>query len=198
MAVVMQATNNVERNSEKLHEILIGMNYDVNRSQCIDVVNEINNNQANEGEKKLKGSCLDVISRLDGYENWKSYRGDISVNLKRVEKFVDEMIEGDAEMSYKKFTQRFEEKYLVNFPEKHFLRDVREMREEYGAYINREFLGCMPGDTDPETTAIYPNELRYVWRFQFEKKEVIGIACIYCKDGLPEYALIVNLMPLKR
>jgi len=179
----MQATNNVETSSQKLHEILTSMDYDVNPSQCIDVINEINKNQANEREKKLKGSCLDVISRLEGYESWNSYRGDISVNLNRVEKFVDEMVEGDAERSYKKFTQRFEEKFLVNFPEKHFQRDVQEMREEFGAYINREFLGCMPGDTDPETQALYPHELKYVWRFKFEKKEVIGVACIYCKDG---------------
>lgn len=180
----MQAINKVERSSKKLHEILISMNYDVNQSQCIDVVNEIYKNQAYEGEKKLKGSCLDVISRLEGYEGWNSFRGDVSVNLNRAEQFVDEMIEGDADMNYKKFTQRFEEKYLVDFPEKrHFQRDVQDMREEFGAYIKRDFLGCMPGDTDPEAMAMYPHKLRYVWRFEFEKKEVIGIAGIYCKDG---------------
>jgi len=156
---------------------------DVNQSQCIDIINEISKNQAGEGDKKLKGSCLDVISRLEGHESWNSYSGDISANLIRAEKFVDEMVEGDAESSYKKFTQRFEEKYLVNFSQKHFLTDVRQMREDFGAYKNREFLGCIRGDTDPETTAIYPHELRYVWRFEFEKKEVIGIACIYCRDG---------------
>ncbi len=180
----MQATNDVESSAKKLHEILVSMNYHVDQSQCIDVANEINKIQTKEKEKKLKGRCLDVISKLEGYENWDSYRGDISLNLNRAEQFVDEMIEGDAEMNYKKFTQRFEEKYLVNFPEiKHFQRDVKEMREEYGAYLNRQFLGCMPGDTDPETTAMYPGELRYVWRFKFEKKEVIGVACIYCKNG---------------
>ncbi len=181
----MQATNNVDRSSEKLHEILNSMNYDINQSQCFNVVNEINRNQANKGETKIKGSCLDVISRLEGYEDWNAYTGDISVNLNRAEQYVDEMIVGDAEASYSKFTQRFEEKYLVNFSEKkHFLRDVREMREEFGDYVNREFLGCLTGDTDPEATAKYPHELRYVWRFVFEKKEVIGVACIYCKDGI--------------
>ncbi len=179
----MQATKNVERSAERLREILISMNYDVSQSQCVDVVNKIDKNQGNEAEKKLKGSCLDVISRLEGYESWNSFKGDLSVNLSRAEQFVDEMIEGDAEMNYKKFTQRFEEKYLVNFPEKqHFQRDVLEMREEFGAYIKRDFLGCMPGDTDPEATAMYPSALRYVWRFKFEKKDVIGVACIYCKD----------------
>lgn len=179
----MQTTNNVDRDSKKLHDILISMNYDIDQSQCVDVVNEIDKYQANEAEKKLRGGCLDVISRLEGYESWHSYRGDISENLKRAEQYVDEMIEGDTESSYKKFTQRFEEKHLVNFPEKHFLRDVREMREDFGAYVQREFLGCLTGDTHPENTALYPDELRYVWRFKFEKKDVIGIACIYRKDG---------------
>ena len=179
----MQTTTNVKRSSEKLYEILSRMNYDISQSQCFDVVNEIDNKQANEGVKKLKGGCLDVISRLEGYEDWNSYRGDISVNLNRVEQYVDEMMEGDAQGSYKKFTQHFEDKYLVNFTEKSFLRDVREMREDFGDFVNREFLGCLTGDTDPETTAKYPHELRYVWRFVFEKKEVLGVAGVYCKDG---------------
>lgn len=179
----MQATNDTKRNSEKLHEILSGMNYDINQSQCFDVVNEIDKNQTREEEKKFKGNCLDIISKLQGQRNRNTNRGDIKVNLNRAEQFVDEMIEGDAESSYKKFTQRFEKKFLVDFPEKHFQRDVREMREDFGKYLNRQFLGCLAGDTDPEASAIYPNELRYVWRFVFEKKEVLGVACIYCRDG---------------
>ena len=129
------------------------------------------------------GQCLDVISKLEGFTDWNAYSADISVNLNRAEQFVDEMMEGDAQGSYKKFTQHFEDKYLVNFTEKNFLRDVREMREDFGDFINREFLGCLTGDTDPETTAKYPHELRYVWRFVFEKKEVLGVAGVYCKDG---------------
>jgi hypothetical protein len=179
----MQATNNVKKNSEKLHEILSSMNYDINQSQCFAVVNEMNKSRPSEGETKIKGSCLDVISKLDGYEDWSTYKGDISVHLNRAEQFVDEMMEGDAESSYSKFTQRFEEKYLVNFTEKKFLRDVREIREDFGDYINRQFLGCLAGGTDPEAIAKYPHELRYVWRFVFEKNEVIGVACIYCRDG---------------
>jgi len=179
----MQATDNVTRSSEKLHEILNGMNYDISQSQCTDVVNEINRNRANNGGARFKGSCLEIIARLEGYEDWTAYRGDISVNLNRAEQFVDDMMEGDSESSYDKFTQHFEEKYLVDFPKKKFLRDVREIREDFGDYINREFLGCLIGDKDPETTAKYPHELRYVWRFVFEKKEVIGVACVYCKNG---------------
>jgi len=93
------------------------------------------------------------------------------------------MIEGDTERNYEKFTQRFEKKYLVNFSHKKFQRDVREIHEDFGKYINREFMGCIAGDTDPETAAKYPHNIRYVWRFIFEKRQVLGVAGVYCKDG---------------
>jgi len=76
-----------------------------------------------------------------------------------------------------------EEKYLVHFTEKVFLNEVRGIREDYGDYMSRDFLGCLIGDTDPETTAKYPEELRYLWRGVFEKNEALMVACIYCKDG---------------
>jgi len=129
------------------------------------------------------GQCLDVISKLDGFTDWNAYSADISVNLNRAEQFVDEMLEGGAESSYNKFTQRFEEKYLVHFTEKIFLRELRGIREEFGEYVGREFLGCLIGDTDPETTAKYPEELRYLWRGEYEKNEAFMIACIYRKNG---------------
>ncbi len=129
------------------------------------------------------GQCLDVVSKLEGYADWNAYTADISANLNRAEEFVDEIIEGGAESSYKKFTQRFEEKYLVHFTKKRFLREVRAIREDFGEYKSRDFLGCVKGDTDPENMAKYPNELRYLWRGVFEKNEVLMVACIYCKDG---------------
>lgn len=178
----MQATNNAQRSSEKLYEILCSMDYDISQSQCFDVVSEISKNQVSEKVKKFNGSCLDVIARLEGYEAWNDYKGDASENINRVERFVDEMMEGDAERSYEKFTQRFEKQYLVNFTNKKFQRDVRDIKEEFGQYVNRQFLGCMTGYSDPEIAARHPNELRYVWRFVFEKKEVIGLACIYRKN----------------
>ena len=129
------------------------------------------------------GQCLDVVSKLEGYADWNAYTSDISVNLNRAEQFVDEIIEGGSEGSYEKFTQRFEEKYLVHFTEKRFLRQVREIREDFGQYKSREFLGCVNGDSDPENMAKYPNELRYLWHGVFEKNEVLMVARIYCKDG---------------
>jgi len=134
------------------------------------------------GHSIKHGQCLDVISKLEGYTDWNAYSADISVTLNRAEQFLDEMLGAGAEGSYKKFTQRFEEKYLVHFTEKVFRREMRGIQEEFGAYMGREFLGCLIGDTDPETKAKYPNELKYLWRGVFEKREVLMVACIYCKD----------------
>ena len=156
----MQTANEVKMRATNLRESLVALGYPIKH-----------------------GQCLDVVSKLEGYADWNAYTSDISANLNRAEQFVDEMLEGGAESSYKKFTQHFEEKYLVHFTEKVFLREVRGIREEYGAYQGREFLGCLNGDPDPENTAKYPNELRYLWRGVFEKNEVLMIACIYCKDG---------------
>ena len=70
------------------------------------------------------GQCLDIISKLEGYPDWNTYTADISTNLNRAEQFVDEMLEGEAELSFTKFTRRFEKKYLVEFPERDFKRDT--------------------------------------------------------------------------
>jgi len=135
------------------------------------------------GHSIKHGQCLDVISKLEGYSDWNSCTADISSNLSRAEQFVDEMLEGEAESSYQKFTQRFEKKYLVEFTERQFKRDLREIREDFGDYVGREFLGCIRGDSHPEVSAKYPELLRYVWRGTFEKNELLMIAGIYCKDG---------------
>jgi len=156
----MQTADEVKERAINLRESLVGLGYPIKH-----------------------GQCLDVISKLDGYVDWNAYSADIGANLNRAEQYVDEILEGGAESSYKKFTQRFEDRYLVHFTEKRFLREVRGIREDCGDYKDREFLGCIKGDTDPETKAKYPNELRYLWRGVFEKNEVLMIACIYCKDG---------------
>jgi len=129
------------------------------------------------------GQCLDITSKLEGYADWNAHTAAISANLVRAEQFVDEMLEGERELSFSKFTQRYEKKYLVNFPESAFLRDMRNIREDYGDYIEREFLGCLNGKPDPESRAKYPDQHRYIWRGVFSKNELLMVAGIYCKDG---------------
>ena len=129
------------------------------------------------------GQCLDVISKLEGYADWNACTADVSANLNRAEQYMDEMLEAGKEGSYKKFTQRFEDKYLVHFTEKVFFREMRATQEDFGDYVSREFLGCVIGDTDPEAMAKYPGEIRYLWRGEFEKNDVLMVVCIYKKAG---------------
>jgi len=156
----MQTANEVKMRATNLRESLVALGHPIKH-----------------------GQCLDVVSKLGGYSDWNAYTADISVNLNRAEQFVDEIIEGGFESNYQKFTRHFEKKYLVQFTKKRFLRQVRGIREDFGEYKSREFLGCVKGDTDPENMAKYPNELRYLWHAVFEKNEVLMVACIYCKDG---------------
>jgi len=135
------------------------------------------------GHNLKHGQCLDIISKLEGYPDWNTYTADINANVNRAEQFVDEILEGEAELDFNKFTGRFEAKYLVHFTERDFKKDMREIREDYGDYVGREFLGCLKGNTHPEVTAKYPEQLRFVWRGIFEKNELLMLAGIYCKNG---------------
>jgi len=157
----MQTANEVKMRATNLRESLVALGHPIKH-----------------------GQCLDVVSKLEGYADWNAYTSAISVNLNRAEQFLDEIIEGGSESSYEKFTQRFEKKYLVHFTKRRFQRELRAIREDFGDYKSREFLGCVKGDTDPENMAKYPNEIRYLWHGEFEKNEVLMVACIYCKNGI--------------
>ena len=84
--------------------------------------------------------------------------------------------------SYEKFIRHCEKKYIVSFTEAKFLRDLRDIREDYGNYVSREFMGCVASEkreSDPRTE----NMVRYVWRGIFDKNEVLITMGIYYKDG---------------
>jgi len=133
------------------------------------------------GEKAHKLShsqCLEIVSKIDGYPDWNTHIADINKNQQRAEKFLDEMIEAEVELSHAKFTQRFEEKYLVNFTESDFLRDMKKIQDIFGSYVRREFLGCLAGEKRPGDDR-YPNQVRYVWRGFFEKNDALITVGIY-------------------
>ena len=132
---------------------------------------------------QLKHSeCVEVLSKLGSGSASNAQNSDSSDDLRRAEQFVDELNEGVQELNYAKFTQRFEEKFLINIPEIAFKKDMEESREEVGAYIGREFMGTL-GGVKRVGDDRYPNLVRYVWRCYFEKKEVLLHVGIYEKDG---------------
>lgn len=155
----MHTTIEVKSHAAKLREALAGLGHQLKHSQC-----------------------LEAISQLEGYPDWNTQTAEINRNQERAEQFLDEMIEAEQELSYAKFTRRFEEKYLVGFLERDFHKDMREIREEIGNYISREFLGSVSGKK-VEGDDRYPNLVRYVWRGVFDKNEVLITVGIYSIVG---------------
>lgn len=131
---------------------------------------------------QLKHSeCVEVLSKLrPDYAN--AQNSDSSDDQRRAEQFVDQLYEGIFELDYTKFTQLFEEKYLIHLPEVEFEKNMREEQEKLGAYIGREFMGCVKG-TKRAGDDRYPNLVSYLWRCFFEKNEALLRVGIYEKDG---------------
>jgi len=154
----MHSTIEVKAHASKLREALGGLGHELKHSQC-----------------------LEAVSKMAGYPDWNTYTAALGVNQQRAEQFLDEVLDAEAELSYTKFIHRFEVKYLVDFTENDFLKDMREIREEFGDYVSREFMGCISGEKQPDDNR-YPNHVRYVWRGFFEKNEVLMTVGIYCKD----------------
>ena len=132
------------------------------------------------GHELKHSRCLDVISKVEGYPDWNNHTAELNRNQQRAEQFLDELLAAKVEHSYSIFTQRFEKKYLVNFTETMFLRDVRSLDEELGNYIRREFMGCVAAHKRPDDDR-YRNQVRYVWRGFFDNHEVLITLGIYKK-----------------
>jgi len=155
----MYTTSEVKAHATILRDVLSGMGHEVKHSHC-----------------------LEVISNIEGYPDWNTHTAELNRNRERAEQYLDEVLEAEKEASYEKFTQRCEKKYIVSFTEAKFLRDLRNIREDYGDYVSREFMGCVAAEKrerDPRTE----NMVRYVWRGIFEKNDVLITMGIYYKDG---------------
>ena len=126
--------------------------------------------------------CIDVLSKLQKYPDLNSRTARTRDKQTLAEQFLDEILEGELELNYKIFTQRFEEKYLVNFTESIFLREMRNQSDDVGDYIRRDYMGCLSGRNNHGDDR-YPNHVRYVWRGFYEKNEALIIVGVYHKKG---------------
>ena len=154
---MMHTTNEVKLHAANLRDVLAGSGNELNHSRC-----------------------LEVISKVEGYPDWNTYSAELSQNLQRAEQFMDEILAAEAERNFTKFHCRFEEKYIADATEAEFLREMRDMQEDYGNYIRREFLGCVTGEKLPGDNR-YPNLVRYIWRGIFEKNEFVFNLGVYRK-----------------
>lgn len=134
------------------------------------------------GLQLTHSECVQVLSKLrPDYAN-NAQNSDSSDDQQRAEQFVDQLYEGMFEVNYSKFTQLFEEKFLIHLSEIEFKKNMREEQEKLGAYIGREFMGGVKG-TKRTGDDRYPKLVRYLWRCYFEKNETLLRVGIYEKDG---------------
>lgn len=134
------------------------------------------------GHQIKQSESLEVISKIDGYRDWNTYVADIDEKQKRAEQFLDEMLEAASELNYQKFTKRWEEKYLAMFTERQFNRSVRDISQDCGSYLTREYLGCV-GDIHAHKAENFPENEKHIWRGVFEKGELLVVVGIYRRDG---------------
>ena len=155
----MHTTTQVKAHASRLRNVLSEMGHEIKHSHC-----------------------LEALAHVEGHPDWNSFTAHLNKNLQRAEQYLDEVLEAEEELSYEKFIRRGEKKYFVSFTEAQFLRDMRDIREDYGNYVRRDFLGCVAAEkreADPRTQ----NMLRYVWRGIFDKSEVLITMGIYEEDG---------------
>lgn len=158
----MKSTDLVKDRASKLSNVLGGLGFDLNYSDS-----------------------LKVISKLDSNSNHGADTGRISEDQKIAEEFLEEMLDAKSELNYAKFTQRMNPEILEEFTEKRFLRAMRNLREDYGPYVNRHYLGAINGGHYSEPVSKYPGKVRHIWRGVFENQEVFITVSIFIRDGVP-------------
>jgi len=134
------------------------------------------------GHQLKHTESLEVISRIEGYADWNTRLADIGDKQQLAEQFLDEILEAESELNYSKFVRRREQRYILNLTETHFNRMVRDIREDYGSYLSREYLGSINSEI-PVNAERFPENIRHIWRGVCEKGEVLIILGIYKRDG---------------
>ena len=99
------------------------------------------------------------------------------------EQYLDEMLAAERDSDYGAFTRRFERKDLENFGESRFRKEMFAVREDFGEYRDREYLGSLKGFVDADRPDRHPGCVRYVWRAVFEKNETVIVVGLHERDG---------------
>ena len=81
------------------------------------------------GLQLKRSECVEVLSKLTPDSANNSRNINSSEDQHRAEQFVDELFDGMFEPDYTKFTQLFEEKFLIHIPEVEFQKNMQEERE---------------------------------------------------------------------
>jgi len=135
------------------------------------------------GHELSHSESLEVVSKVEGFPDWNTHTANLSKQRELADQYLDELLEAEKEVSHAKFTRRFEQQYIINFTERNFQRQMRNMQEEFGAYVKRMYLGCLKGEAESELRDRHPGLVRHIWRGIFERAELFLIVGIYHKDG---------------
>ena len=99
------------------------------------------------------------------------------------EQYLDEMLAAEGDDDYAAFTRRFEQKDLEDYGESRFRKDMYAIREDFGEYRDREYLGSLKGFVDADQPDRHPGGVRHVWRGIFEKNETVIVVGLHERDG---------------
>jgi len=126
---------------------------------------------------------LELISKLEGYNDWNTHIADLTKRQEIAERYLDEAIEAGKHMDFASFTQRFETKYIPGFTEKNFKRQMKYMKEEFGAYKRREHIGTVKGEAESDRKERYPDATKHIWRGEYENAVMFISVGVYFKNG---------------
>ena len=155
----MKSTAEVKARASKLRQVLGSFGYQLKHTES-----------------------LEVISKVEGYADWNTLVANISEKQKLAEQFLDEILEAESELNYAKFVKRREERYIPNFTERDFNRAMRNLKEDCGACMSREYMGSI-NDALGNNAERFPGHVKHIWRAVVEKGEVFIISGIYQIDG---------------
>lgn len=102
--------------------------------------------------------------------------------LALAERYLDEMLAAEAAVDHAAFCAHFDPPDVERFGPTQFKKDMFAIREDFGDYVSRDFLGALKGRINPDRPDRHPNSTRYVWRGVFEKNETLIVVGLFDTD----------------
>jgi len=176
----LKSPSEVKARASKLRDILIVMGHQLKHTESLEVISKIDgftdwNTYTAHLTRKLQTSDRD----LDDKNTWKA---DTAL-LALAEEILDEMIEAEStdDGDYELFTKHMDN--VDDFGPSRFKKELMMIREDYGNYKSRVYLGSLKGHVNPDNPNKYPGLVRFNWRGIFEKNETLITLGLYERDG---------------
>jgi len=135
------------------------------------------------GHQLPQSVSQDVMAKVERYPHWTTQADGFDEQRLTAERYLDEIFEAEKELDHAKFVRRSEPEYSINYSEKDFKNSVREIREELGSVVTREYWGCLTGPIVSDVADRYPGLVRHIWLAVFEKAQLYITLGVYQKNG---------------